>query len=212
MFRHINKLFHAFAEIVELADVLVAKWSQLLPAGPAEADGASSKKRKSADGHENVSSAEKVAKMRAAGVESPQVAPLPTITSLSDIAVEAVRARPAPVLPPAPVPTIFSIDSPVSPSYVWVPPADDAIVPGEGDVSAFGNAPRGVLVNPVKRIVGGRVWLPGKRGGVKFPKDDVRLRLIRDFLRTDEPIKVGAHVPLLRLAFACPVCARSVCL
>jgi hypothetical protein len=72
----------------------------------------------------------------------------------------------------------------------------DALVPGEGDPMAYGDKENGVLVNPVRQVVGGQKHVRGKRGSIRFPDKDDDLRLIRWFLRTDEPAKVSHSVVL----------------
>jgi hypothetical protein len=190
-------------DIVSLADGLVAKWSKLVP----EDAVAPSKKRKSAV-TDPASVAPTPAKAKRPLVSSDDVpahgspslpAVLPELTSLSSLAQEAMSSAkgktPSPSAPST-APTFGAngrrivLSSPASAVAV----SADVLVPGEGDPSAYGDKENGVLINPVRQVVGGHKRERGRRGGIRFPEKDDDLRLIRWFLRTDEPTKVCLEV------------------
>ena len=201
---------------MELADKLVAKWSQLVPADSSSA----AKKRKSdskdaEDGGPKASKRAVVAPAIETHAPAPEIpvaklSDLPSLTSLSAIAQEAaVVNRPPPLA--------------ASSSHIVLAPASQAlpgpnsalgddVVPGIGDPNRYGRVRKGVLINPVNNLVGGHAWERGKRGSIKFPAKDEDMRLIRPFLKTDEPFKVGAAVMLCCDILLWGTTARWVCI
>ncbi len=70
-----------------------------------------------------------------------------------------------------------------------LPDAPTTVILGVGDVDKYGTTPGGVLVNPVKRLAGGRARAPGPRRGHVGFRDDA-LHAVRLFVRGDAPNKV----------------------
>jgi hypothetical protein len=228
------------AEVVAKAEALVAKWKALVNSDgggggdvkerASSSSSGRSHKRKASDSGSGGSSSKR-AQVQSPPSEPAEEEPLPVLTSLSNIlrpARPTYFTSPTTLTIQAPTPLV-SVDDDSGGGVGGVGGAGGGggvppTIPGEGDVTKYGDVTGGVLVNPVRGRAGGATWpRPVKRPRVTFPDDEQSMCAVKLFLREDEPAKV-CHIaffccpraghPLLRrvAACVCRVCARRRCL